>query len=358
MDVELKIPEGTMGGAFGIWFLSEPGSDGTFFGVSPRFQGLGLVVKIEQTRNMNELRFYLLQSPAMHDFSEEFQGARPDYRIFFWPKKPVIIQFNFLTDKLRFTVDTTNSPTPRSYVEKPLNVSLQGYYIGITAQNDRLSSRIDLHTVRFSHLIPKTPVHLVRDSGRFSPSNNSKLRSAHFNKLLDIIENRTDYSSEDFSNLLFTSLEELFLVSKDAASFSMVEAFVRKSIVPYCEKWHERTIKMIQRMSILRDVMSSAWKFTGNIMSELNETVWESSQKMSRKIEDLSDVLSEESRDDSGNVVVLSFATDPFDWRELIMYGMLMEILCVIGYLLAMQNSTFREKRTAPKRRRTVKHVK
>jgi hypothetical protein len=155
------------------------------------------------------------------------------------------------------------------------------------------------------------------------------------------MENRTDLSYEDLANLT----EEIWEVLNETASFSFVNEFVRNSIVPYSEKWHRRTLKMVDDMRGLRNVMSSAWNFTRSMVNTFNETLVASMAKMSRKVDSLADLLDEDfDADQEKRVFVIRLDVQPFDIKELFLYITILELFLVLIALLMMQHAKVRSK--------------
>jgi hypothetical protein len=95
-------------------------------------------------------------------------------------------------------------------------------------------------------------------------------------------------------------------------------------------------------MRELRNVMSSASNFTWGLVNDLNSTLGESMHAMTRKVNSLQGLLTEDFESKPSNLFVLSVELPSVPNRDRFLWITLMELLVVITGLILMQQTNIR----------------
>jgi hypothetical protein len=204
-------------------------------------------------------------------------------------------------------------------------------------------------TFHLPESVPSREVFLSSTDARFTPSDSLKFRSPRYHKLLDIVENRTNLTTDD----LFTLIDEVHGAAFDVASFGSVNQFVREIIGPYAEKWQRRTLRIVDQMQELHQNLTTAWNFTGEVMRAFHDTIATSSAQMAKKITTLSDLLAEEPISSTRHrSIVVSFETDVgIDIVDIFFYVTILELFMVIIGLTGMRSERVRDRVFESRRR-------
>jgi hypothetical protein len=188
----------------------------------------------------------------------------------------------------------------------PLEANLTETYVGITAVSESRVSKINLLSVEFqvSELGEKIGSRTgvawnPNPASHFSPPESGPMRKPYFNLTLEEYNKRRAandiVNSEASVDRLFDVIDEVNAASFEVASFSELNAFVNDKLMRYSEKWHRRTIKIVERVQQSRNVSGVAWQYTQSMLQTFNATLKDSVLKASGKIGDLSDLLREQS---------------------------------------------------------------
>jgi hypothetical protein len=156
------------------------------------------------------------------------------------------------------------------------------------------------------------------------------------------VENRTNLTTDD----LFVLIDEVHGAVFDVASCGSVGRFIREIIGPYAEKWQRRTLRIVDQMQELRENMTTAWDFTGEVMRAFHETLATSSAHMAKKVTTLSELLEEEpiAPTRRGSIVVAFEPEVGLDIIDILFYVTIMELFMVIMALTGMKSDRIRDR--------------
>jgi len=297
---EMQVSEGTTGGGFAFWFTDKYGADGPIHGGPSVFRGIGIAVSVVQLNDdTSRLAFYYLHNKGSTSFDIKDLPDPLDV-VQFSKRKKILIEVDFSGNKVTVSASTDPHTHMKQVFSQEFSVDLSQNYIGITAQSDVYTSRIDLYSVKFTvNKISESQREVSfghnAPSGYYTPADSSlfrsptlKLTSKELEKLNEGIESESD------ADTVLKIIDELNSASSYVASFKDVNGFVRNTIQPYSQKWHKRTLKIVENVRSARDVMGAAWNYTNQMMLAFNSTVKQSVLKTNIKIIDLAELIAEE----------------------------------------------------------------
>jgi hypothetical protein len=110
----------------------------------------------------------------------------------------------------------------------------------------------------------------------------------------------------------------------EAATYSQLSEFVKKTLVPYTQKWYRRTFKIAELSGRTRRTLSLAINQTEALLEVFNKTVLSTNQKTDRRIVELNDFLA---HDKSGKVRIERQNVEDFAWLK---YVIVAEVFVVV----------------------------
>ena len=286
VEYKFKVSEGTGGGGIGFWFVSDYMTTGSLCGSSNVFKGLAILAQIvKKTESTVELHFFIVENDGTVVVHLD-QLTDPDF-IIEAGNSPISLMISFVGNKI------VVSETSDKLFEFAKPKGLDDNYMGISASSDLFTSRVDLLSINFElgsdvaenvrkvKSANKQPVHYNhQDTGYYrSPILRVTSEEAAMHE-----ENTKDSANID---TLFSIIDELNEVSFGTASFSDVNTFVKQRITPYAHKWQRRTLRLVERVKQTRDIMTSAYNYTNQIMDAFNSTLQLNSLKTTNKVYDL-----------------------------------------------------------------------
>jgi hypothetical protein len=255
----------------------------------------------------------------------------------------------------RGTVKVTLNPgrVPISIFEGELNVDLSTSYIGVTAQSDMFTSRFDIMEIRFALpklTRPRSGVSFGEDrpKSNYLPETDAALRNPVFVKTIQALLTQlngtgsftnTEIAAEDILDVI----NELTFASNAVASYKELNDWVRKTLIPYTQKWHRRTAKIVDNIREARNVMGAAWNYTHEMMWALNNTVSINSRKAQFKLQDLGESFEREAEQLAGEA---DRATEhkgrstPFE--QFIAIASIVEGVLLFVFFVVMQKAKYR----------------
>jgi len=290
----------TTGGGFGFFFSDRYAADGTLNGGPNVFKGaalLGNIINMEDNTFGLQLSF-IFNKGTVKLSSKELPS--PDYVLPFSRKSPISFELKFDNERIRVFA-TTREGSYQYLFDKRITVDLSKSFMGISAQSDRLISRIDLYSVHFQ--IPEQNSKPNRQnsmghsvpSSHYIPEAQTRLRNPAFNRtLVELIrydESEGNIRTESSAINVLDVINEITTASNDVASFSDLNSFVRNNILNYSQKWQTRTIKLVERVNKARNVAWAAYNFTQDLVIAFNSTMKESLVKTNMKIIDLAELM-------------------------------------------------------------------
>lgn len=356
---KLKISSGTGGGGFGLWFIDKFGATGPIHGGPSSFKGIALTGTVH-TEKAEEIHLNIHQNTGNTVVNKSLS---PDKIVTFDPTKPFTITLEFYDKQLQVYFSTTDNSKGDLAIQTETKVNIHDNYIGITAQSDIYTSRFDLLSISFQLGIDKNdnahsaesskPKHreatLGKDapSGHYNPDSKEELRNPVLKitlqeyKDLHGIDNPTVVSKDATADRLLTVVEEMSRASYDVSSFKELNSFIINQLMPYSQKWHTRTLKIVQHVQEARNVMGAAWNYTHLIISNMNSTIRMNSVKTTFKVIDLAELLTSEA--DSAFEGDDELTQSSFLVKTLVRCAVVEVVVLVIFFIL-VQNERFRAK--------------
>ena len=129
-----------------------------------------------------------------------------------------------------------------------VKVDISKNYLGITAQSDQQTSRFDLYSLNFSLIENSRKDTSIgyHSTGHYSPEFTLRLRNPKFHQvLIEMGRMEESPNSESTATQLLDVIHEMNTAIYDVASYSDVNNFVTNTLSPYTQKWHRRTLKVI-----------------------------------------------------------------------------------------------------------------
>lgn len=334
IQFELGISLGTGGGGFGIWFIDKYGADGQFYGGPSQFRGIAVIGTVQTISEATQIRFQLLQDHGTLVFHEN--QASDATIILDNETRRVTLHISFQSGYMHLK-QMIGSGEFKQLAKILVKIDLSNNYLGITSQSTQFTSRFDLYSLNFSVAEKSRKGTSLENpsTGHFSPEFTLKLRNPKFKQTL-IEMGRMEENPNDESNisLVMNMITELIDASYDTASFSELNNFIRENMVPYAQKWHKRTLKMIDDIRNARLVYTSVLNYSSQIIQSMNDDLNLATKKITKKIENFMDIInSEEFEPLSGsktNLIVISLNASYSDISVLVLYACIAELLFVL----------------------------
>jgi hypothetical protein len=286
------------GGSFGVWFVGEYAQEGTFCGGPNVFRGAALVGQVQRTRGHNYgLKLKFIQNTGKDQYNEF--DMTPDAYVEMPSREDFKLTIRF--DKGTFKVfDDGSEPI----LEKEITVNLKDNYIGISAQNDHLPMKFELHKLQFNLNVRETgdskrkrSMGNKKPSPHFTPSKIYRLRNPAYNKTIKEIqlqeESNGELTKEVTAEEIFDIIDEVNRANFDVASFSELNAFIRTNIMNYSQKWQRRTVKLVDRVRNTRNVAGAAMNYTTTMMEAFREQMQHTLSKTNEKLIDFYSLFGE-----------------------------------------------------------------
>ena len=305
LTIRMHVHETNGGGGFGVWLVDKYNADGPLNGGPLSFKGLGVIASVSQIPDTSKMRLdvFTLQSSKR----EETGTPEPACVIPFSRREPFELKLSFVQNTVALSFDG------KEHFRDTLRCNLSKRYIGVTAANDRRTSRVDLLGVEFTLLDEvKLEWHGEKIQGTANdqyvpPETMPLLRKPAFNITTEELKAASTGAEVTEATLdrLFDVIEEMNGAVFEVASFSDVNTFVRNSIERFSEKWQKRTMRMVERVRDARDVAGAARNYTELMIRNFKSELQASQKKASGKIMTLAEIfneLSESGIDESGQL--------------------------------------------------------
>jgi hypothetical protein len=144
---------------------------------------------------------------------------------------------------------------------------------------------------------------------------------------------------------LLEIIGEIHEVLGDAAEFSFVDCVLRDLIVPYTEKWRRRTLKLIESIGAMKDIVASARNFSVTMVHDFNHTVAESSQQMTKKMATLAELF--DGGGQQSSLHDISMTLDPVESLEV--KEIVVKLFLVVISLMMMPSAHVRDRAVLPR---------
>jgi hypothetical protein len=304
LEYTLRVLEGTSGGSAAFWFVDRYGADGDLAGGPRFFQGLALVMTVRRTARgaQTSLCWTIIQHVAPTAVCPDALESA-DFVLPFVRGVQLKVTIGFAKPaRLAVTVDSNGEKFTKVYQDE-LTADLRDSYIGVTAQNDAFTGRVDLLGVTFAlagDMKQRAGVGFGEDrpKSNYVPETQAVLRNPAFNRTIVLADPNTKKELMMASYVLDV-VDELIHASNGVASFKELNDWVTQTMVPYTQKWHRRTVKIIDQMRAARDVIGTAWNYSQTMVAALNGTVLANTRRAAGKLEDLGGLLTAGARNAS-----------------------------------------------------------
>jgi hypothetical protein len=361
VDFDVRATKGTNGGTFAFWFVDRYGADGDIGGGPSTFRGLAIVVCIRRTTtggNTN-LGFHLFQHPLIESITRQ-NLFNPGIGAPFHKKHPIKVRVAFTEHKLRISCVSGAEQETTQIFDGDLVADLESTFIGFAAQSDMFTSRFDITGIHFDAggQTLDTPRNVVFDElprSNYLPENPAILRNPYFDNTVKLLEKQQTAAAAGAGRFteelvsrsdILDVVEELTYASMDVASFKELNDFVSESMIPYTQKWHRRTLKVVGYVKEARNVYGVAWNYTQEMMAALNASVLQSSDKTSFKLANLAQLFESESQRHVEKIGQLK--RDSNKDLKLFIGLSAIEIAVVVIFALLVQSQKIREKLFRP----------
>ena len=288
------IDEGTGGGGFAIWIIDQLTTSGTIHGGPDIFKGISISADIMDDKIFLEL----IQSNRIRRF---FDPGKPTNATIPIVDKNVTLLISFSKNGITIFYIDQNTKKYIEIINQPLFLQILDFYIGITAQNDELTSLIIIYTITFfcdklskqiffeNRSLPHfaTPEH-------YTPSFSQKLRNpAFFNMRTEISQYEktrgkfSDSTEETTAAYVLDSIQEISAVCYEAASFSELNNFIRNTIIPYTNQWQRRTHKIVKYAHDTKVMFHQMCEESKNLADSFSQYTNKSIQKADKSVSSL-----------------------------------------------------------------------
>lgn len=296
INFQFKIAEGSGGGGFGIWLIDAHGADGDFYGGPSIFNGLVLIGSVF-TNNTGDkfLKLKLIQSKK---FEKHEENDDADYTMNL--SIPVFdIDFHITPDRVE--VSLSNSVV----INTSLSTDLSKAWLGVTAMCDDYTSRIDILHAKFAvleymqmrHADSMRQQHADKRSSHTEPIARPVLRNPSFGimkrEILEYRESGGKLHGNRTVQHVMNTCTEFAEVLEDVATYTQLNNFVVKTLVPYARGWQKRTFKIIESVDNAKRILSDALNQTSALINVFNTTIRETVIRADRKIARLENLLEE-----------------------------------------------------------------
>jgi hypothetical protein len=354
IDYIFRVHEGTNGGNLAFWYVDRYGADGDLAGGPRIFRGLAVIMTVRRSTRGSQasLGWHVIQHSEQTALIPETEMVQPGLVIPWSRTGPSTLSIAFTAD--RHLVITLTAGTDRIPIyDGEVTADLAGAFIGLTAQSDIFTSRFDLEGIKFNLVKSSRPREGVsfgdeRPKSNYIPEKEAALRNPAFIKTIQVLmaqlqnvrANFTD--SEIPADEILTVVDELIRASNTVASYSELNDWVRKTLIPYTQKWHRRTAKIVDNIRDARNVMGAAWNYTQQMMWALNSSVLANSRKAAFKMQDLGGLFENESGKLAGVAGQLQSSTVASTSTQFFVALSLIEVAFVVVFFLVMQKRQFR----------------
>lgn len=351
MVYEMKISQGNGGGGFAIPVVSQHGSDGSFYGISPKFTGVVLAGAVFADKDGNpRIHYNLYQSNGTetHNVLKEEDKCAMTF--------PITDEYFRVSIKIDDkTVSAYHNST--TIINTPLTADISRAWIGISAMCDDYTSRIELLSAMYNteDILNKQRKEAwvyqgmpPTKSDSVSPEKIQKLRNPSFalmRKEFKLFEDakgnlkNTDKSIEDYLKIT----QEFAEAVGEVATYGQLNNFITNTLVPYAEGWHRRTFKIMESVNKANKIMSTSLNETQALLTIFNETIYESLNKARTKISSIKNILVEESEVQLlDQIQTLKQSTHPI--VNMMKYICITEVVGMIVFGILQNTTWFRNK--------------
>ena len=317
ISFKMRISEGNGGGGFAIPIIDQHAASGNFYGIPNMFKGITVVGAVFVDEKLQpEIHYKLLQSNRTGETEFKVLDENDTCNaIVKLNDEPFVVNLYVSNDRIEVTHSSCNGANDRKCNSKePIRVidetrvaDISRCWIGISAMSDDYTSRFDLYSAIFDtktytekRFKQSREFQHMPTEANIQPQVIHALRNPSFammRKEFKALENSGDIFnlSEKDINYFLRVMEEFAEVIGEVATYSQLNEFIGKTLVPYSEGWHRRTFKVMDTVAKTKKIMSDSFNETKALLTIFNETITESLKKTQTKIGDITTILQEES---------------------------------------------------------------
>lgn len=343
VQFELGISQGTGGGGFAIWFIDNYGADGKLFGGPSQFRGIAISGSVKTTSDQTQIDFKLMQD---HGNLEFHKASDSDATIYLDEKNHnIALKISFRSGYMHLEHFNNETNEWKLLSKMLVKVDISKNYLGISAQSDQETSRFDLFSLNFSIIeSSRKDTSLKQHStGYYSPEYTLRFRNPKLKKILiemGKMEEKPD--AESTATDLLDIVHEINSAVFDVASYSDVNDFVTQTLLPYTQKWHKRTLKVVADIQNAMNVYGAVWNYTNILIGNFKTDLQNSARKITAKIENLEEILRSENFEPDvnpnlGKVIVISLNANDYDPFILVLYFLIAELTVSFSLLFLYQ---------------------
>ncbi|KAH0795126.1 Legume-like lectin family protein [Histomonas meleagridis] len=356
MIYKLRIYDGTGGGGgFGIWFVDKYGAYGNIHAGPQKFKGIGLSGSvITDARNSHSLKLSFLQNDGTITYDPE---NLPDPIVYKFRRANVVtIKFKFNGKNLRISITDTDDDF--DIFNEEIKVPYEKGYMGITANTDAHTCRIDLHSIEFilgeesksvNDDFVSRKVHIDENNpSTYEPEIKGILRNPIFNKTARAVDvyfsPNTRKPTEATADEVLDIVSEMCFVSFFVSSFSELNDYIRGTLGPYAQKWHRRTVRMVENVKKARNVFELAFNSTDSIVRNLNSTITVNLVKTTLNVIDLTELMTQEAEKDIEEVDEEMAQVSKTPITKVLVIIAIVEFVLLALFLLLSRNKNIQSK--------------
>lgn len=334
------------GGGIGIFFIKALGVEGNLHGGPNQFKGAAVLLTVSEsgTENTRRVEIATIQSFGNIAFSLPVK-ANATLNVRDGQTLEIRVR---VAEGVLSVLGAVGGERERTLTVMPLNVDISQNYLGVTAQTGQHVNSFELRAVEWDvETGPAKSASFQKGSGRYQPSHFTSLRSPKFNVTVDEMGKKLEVpDSEAQADTLMQVIDELAAAMTDVASFSDVNDFVKTTLGPYTLKWGRRTMKIVDQVSRVRNLMESTLNYTNTLIRDMHKAIEGTGFALFAKIEDLEIAMVEELSSDQSSPNRVVMAADPveFDYVMTMLYLGLFETVLVVTFFMLQRTAKFKEK--------------
>ena len=294
IQFDLGIDEGTGGGGFAIWIIDQLITSGTIHGGPDIFKGISISADILDDKLFVEI----IQSNRIRRFLDY---SKPTNSVVPIVNKNVSLHISFTKKEITIFYIDQITKNFIQIINQPLFLAISDFYIGLTAQSDEFTSLILLYSISFfvekfskDLFLGNRSLPHFSTSEHFSPHFEHKLRNPAFVSLrTEVLEfeknngNIFDINEDTTSAHVLNAIDEISTVCYETASFSELNEFIRKTIIPYTTAWQRRSHKIVKTVHDTKAMFQKMCEQSKKLADDFSAYKNKSLKKTDRTVEEI-----------------------------------------------------------------------
>lgn len=274
-------------GGFGVWLIEEHKASGSFYGGPQNFKGAAFIGAVVG----DELRIKNLQSKGEETF-KELKGC--DFKLKIVDGKARVNLTVHVLEK-ELVMECLGRK-----INKVLSVDLSNTWIGITGMSDDEKLNINFLGFKFDE---DEYVEKHRENSQqqyygkqslYQRKMNSNFRNSNFRIMSRELDAFHDNKPEEKNIInVLDSIDEFTHALEEVETYSDLNSFIRRTLIPYVQGWQKRTFKIVENSQRTKELISQSFNQTQGLLYIFNNSIHESINKTDRKINFLTEVINE-----------------------------------------------------------------